>query len=82
MMALEKKTMQEVELAKEQKIMNTVAFRAAYYRENPQRFVEEVLDIHLKLFQKILLWAMMHYNYIMYIAARGQGELYSTLLGE
>ena len=48
------KTQREIEKDKEQKIMETVAWRAGYYRANPQRFVSEVLGIHLKLFQKIL----------------------------
>lgn len=66
-----KKSQAELERDKVQKTMDTVAWRCAYYRANPHRFVEEVLDIKLKLFQKILLYAMMHYNYIMYLAARG-----------
>jgi len=61
-----------------------VAWRASYYRENPHRFVSEVLfpdgTFKLKLFQKILLWAMMHYNFIMYLAARGQGKTMITAL--
>lgn len=77
-MAERKKTVREIALDKEQKIMQTVAWRAAYYRANPQRFVEEVLGIHLKLFQKILIWAMMQYHYFMFIAARGLGKTYLT----
>lgn len=68
-----KKSIQELEADKAQKIMEIVAWRAGFYRANPQRFVEEVLEIKLKLFQKILLYAMMHFDYIMYLAARGQG---------
>ena len=68
------KTQREIEKDKEQKIMETVAWRAGYYRANPQRFVSEVLGIHLKLFQKILIWAMMHFNFTMYLASRGQGR--------
>ena len=71
-----KKSVQEMAQDKEQKIMETVAWRAGYYRANPQRLVEEVLGIPLKLFQKILIWAMFFYNYIMYLAARGQGKTY------
>lgn len=71
-MDLSIKSVNEIAQDKEQKIMETVAWRAGYYRSNPQRFVEEVLGIHLKVFQKILLWAMMHYNYFMYLASRGQ----------
>lgn len=74
------KTQAELEKDKEQKIMETVAWRAAYYRNNPQRYVSEVLGITLKLFQKILLWCMMHYNFTMYLAARGQGKTYLTAL--
>ncbi len=66
-----KKTVKEIAQDKEQKIMETVAWRAGYYRANPQRFVSEVLGINLKWFQKILLWVMMEYNFIMYLAARG-----------
>ena len=74
------KTQREIERDKEQKIMETVAWRAGYYRANPQRFVSEVLGIHLKLFQKILIWAMMHFNFVMYLAARGQGKTFLTAL--
>lgn len=74
------KTQREIEKDKEHKIMETVAWRAGYYRANPQRFVSEVLGIHLKLFQKILIWAMMHFNFAMYLAARGQGKTYLTAL--
>lgn len=74
------KTQAELEKDKEQKIMETVAWRAAYYRNNPQRYISEVLGITLKLFQKILLWCMMHYNFTMYLAARGQGKTYLTAL--
>lgn len=69
----DKKTVQELAQDKERKIMNTIARKTAYYRNNPQRFVEEVLGIHLKLFQRILIWAMMQYHYFMFIAARGLG---------
>lgn len=68
-----KKTIKDIEQDKAQKIMNTVAFRAGYYRANPQRYVSEVLGIHLKWFQKIILYAMIVYNFTMYLAARGQG---------
>lgn len=75
-----KKSVQEIAQDKERKIMETVARKAGYFRKNPHRFCSEVLGIQLKLFQKILLWAMMHYNYIMYLAARGQGKTWLTAL--
>lgn len=75
-----KKSVQELAQDKERKTMETVARKAGYFRKNPHRFVKEVLGINLKLFQKILLWAMMNYNYIMYLAARGQGKTWLTAL--
>ena len=60
--------------------MEVVIKRAAYYRANPHRFVEELLGIHLKLFQKILLYAMMMYDYFYFIAARGLGKTYLVSL--
>ena len=75
-----KRTVKDIEQDKAQKIMNTVAFRAGYYRANPQRYVSEVLGIHLKWFQKIILYAMIVYNFTMYLAARGQGKTYLTAL--
>ena len=75
-----KKTVQELAQDKERKTMNIIAWKCAYFRSNPHRFVEEVLGIHLKLFQKILLWAMMQYNYFMFIAARGMSKTWLTAL--
>ena len=60
--------------------METVAWRAGYYRNNPHRYVIDVLGLALKWFQQILLWCMMHYNFVMYLAARGQGKTYLTAL--
>lgn len=74
------KTEREIENDKAQKIMETVAWRAAYYRENPQRFATDVLNVPLKLFQKILIYAMMHNYYFAYIASRSQGKTWLTAL--
>lgn len=74
------KTQTEIEKDKQQKIMETVAWRAGYYRNNPHRYVIDVLELSLKWFQQILLWCMMHYNFVMYLAARGQGKTYLTAL--
>ena len=70
----------ETEIAndKSEKIMDGVAAWCSFYRSNPQRFVKDYLNINLKLFQKILIYEMMHNNYIMYVAARGQGKTYLT----
>ena len=76
-MADDKLTMEQLEERKTQKTMRTVARRASYYRENPHRFAE-VLGFHLKLFQKILIYAMMHYDFFMFIAARSTGKTFLT----
>lgn len=74
------KTQTEIEKDKQQKIMETIAWKTGYYRANPHRYVSEVLGLSLKWFQQILLWCMMHYNFVMYLAARGQGKTYLTAL--
>ena len=74
------KTQAEIEKGKQQKIMEIVAWKAGYFRANPHRYVSEVLGLSLKWFQQILLWCMMHYNFVMYLAARGQGKTYLTAL--
>lgn len=54
------------------KTMQTVIERAAYYRANPHRFVKDYLGIDLRLFQMILI-VMMNFNTnFMYLASRGQ----------
>ena len=66
-----KKTDKEIANDKAERIMNGVATWCSYYRANPQRFCEDYLNIHLKLFQKILIYMMMWSNYFMYLASRG-----------
>lgn len=70
-----KKSEKELANEKSERIMNGIAVWCSFYRSNPQRFVKDYLNVNLKLFQKILLYEMMHNNYFMYIAARGQGGL-------
>lgn len=79
-MATQKKTEKEIANDKANRILEGVAIWAAFYRHNPQRFAKEYLNINLKLFQKILLYAMMLNNYFMYIAARGQGKTFLVAL--
>lgn len=63
----------EVVQEKADRLMNGVAYWAAFYRKNPQRFARDYLNVDLRLFQKILIYAMMINHYFVYIAARGQG---------
>ena len=59
---------------KENKILAGVESWAAFYRSNPHRFAEDYLNVHLRLFQKILLYMMNICHFLCYIAARGQGK--------
>lgn len=79
-MARNNKTDAEIRQDKTERIMNIIDERCGYYRANPQRFCEEFLNIHLKLFQKILIWVMMHYDAFYFIAARGIGKTYLVAL--
>ena len=72
-MAKSNKTDKQIHQDKTERMMNTIAERCAYYRANPQRFCEEFLNIQLKLFQKIIIWLMMHYDAFYWIACRGIG---------
>lgn len=67
----EKKTINDIYREKSERLMDGVAYWASYYRKNPQRFVEEYLNIKLKLFQKILIYMMMVSTNFMYLASRG-----------
>lgn len=69
-----KKTVKQIEQEKVDKAMEGVALWAGYYRWNLHRFAEEYLNIHLKLFQCILIMMMNVSNFFMYLAARGQGK--------
>lgn len=53
--------------------MKNIAIWIAFYRENPHRFVSDFLGIQLKPFQCILLWAMIHHHYFVFVASRGLG---------
>lgn len=66
------KSVQQIEKEATDRVMQTVAWRCAFYRANPQRFVKDYLGVKLKWFQAIILWSMFHFNYIMYLAARGR----------
>lgn len=74
-----KKSEKELANEKSERILNGVAAWCAYYRENPQRFVKEYLNIDLKRFQKFLIYAMMHNTHFMFWASRGLGK--SWLVG-
>ena len=58
-------------VSKSEKLMNGISTWASYYRLYPHVFVKDYFGVNLKLFQSIILYFMMHDNYVMYIAARG-----------
>ena len=71
-MATPKKyTLRELQEIREAKKMNAVARMTAFYRANPHRFAKDYLNINLRLFQKILIYMMMHCTNFMYTASRG-----------
>lgn len=76
----QKKTAKEVYESKVNRMMNGVAYWAAFYRLNIHRFCKDYLNVGLRLFQIILLFAMNTNNYICYVAARGQGKTWLTAL--
>lgn len=58
------------------KLLESVALWANYYRNNPHRFANEFLHLELKLFQKILLAMMNWSNIFVFIACRGIGKTF------
>lgn len=79
-MAKVKKSEKELEQERYEQIMEIVAWRTAFYRANPQRFAKELLNVNLKPFQSILLYAMMHNYFFAYIASRSQGKTFLAAL--
>ena len=69
-----RKSAAELDAEQTQRIMETVAERAAFYRANPHRLASEYLGLSLKLFQQIVLFMMNLSTNFMYLAARGQGR--------
>lgn len=76
----QKKSEKQLANEKSERIMQGVAYWAAFFRLNPHRFAKDYLNINLKLFQKILLYEMMCNNFSIYIASRGQGKSWLTAL--
>lgn len=79
-MSGQKKSEKQIANEKSRRIMEGVAYWAAFYRRNPQRFVKDYLNVTLKRFQKFLIFAMMHNNHFMFWAARSIGKTWLTAL--
>ncbi|HBJ1650336.1 TPA: hypothetical protein LA457_001331 [Clostridium botulinum] len=67
-------------ITKSDKLMNGVGLWTSWYRYFPHLFCKDFLNITLKPFQQILIYCMMHKNYFMYIASRGQGKSFLTAI--
>lgn len=59
-------------LTKSEKLMNGIGLWASFYRLFPHLFCRDYLNIILKPFQVLLLYAMFLNNHVIYIASRGQ----------
>lgn len=74
-------TDEEIKQSKTESLMSLIAERCAYYRSNPHRFAEDFIPgLKLRIFQKILLWAMFNNDNFYYVASRGQGKTYLVAL--
>ena len=73
MTSKKKLSLKEATQDKAQRIMNGVAAWTSFYTQNTHRSAKDFLNLRLKLFQIILLYAMNFNNYFMYLASRGQG---------
>ena len=60
------------------KFMEKVKKWTSFYRQFPFEFAEDYLGLQLKFFQKIILYLMFHFNFVMFIAARGLGKSWIT----
>ena len=61
---------------KSERVMNGINVWCSFYRANPHRFVKDYLNIHLRLFQQIILYMMNYSTNVIYTASRGQGKSY------
>lgn len=59
-------------------LRDKVKIWASYYRFFPHKFAKDYLKLSLKPFQQIIVFFMMHFNYLMYVASRGQGKTWLT----
>lgn len=76
-----KKTDKEILLSKSDRIMQGVDLWCGYWRDNPSRFIEFFIPgLHLRWFQKIILWAMAHNDMAYIIAARGLSKTYMVAM--
>ena len=69
-------SVKEIRQQKAEKHKAAISKLAAYYRANPHRFAKDYLNIDLRLFQKILIFAMNWATNFLLISARGLSKTY------
>jgi hypothetical protein len=67
-------------LSRYEKVKNGAALWGAYYRANPEKFVQDYLHIRLHRFQKLLLVMMFWSTTYTFIACRGIGKTYLSAI--
>jgi hypothetical protein len=58
--------------------MNGAAYWGSFYRNNPDKFVEQYLHIKLKLFQRIVICMMFWASTFVFSACRGIGKTFMS----
>lgn len=67
-------------VGKAERFTDKLKLYVGYWRANPHRACEELLNIRLKLFQKIMLCAMNDNNKTVMISCRGIGKTFLTAI--
>lgn len=62
------------------RVMNGAAYWVAFFRENPEKFVEAYMHIKLRLFQKILISMMFASTVFCFISSRGLGKSFLSAI--
>ena len=65
---------------KNHKVMEGAAYWAAFFRENPDEFVEQYLHVSLRLFQRILIVMMFASTVFVWIMSRGGGTSFLSAI--
>lgn len=67
-------------MTRREQIMEGAAYWGSYFRENPEKFIEQYLHIRLRRFQKILIIMMFWSTSFVFIACRGIGKTYLSAI--
>ncbi|MGL5191658.1 MAG: terminase large subunit domain-containing protein [Cetobacterium sp.] len=62
----------------QENLMEGVDIWTSFWRENPHRFCLDYLDINIKIFQQILIYAMDKNDNFCFLASRGLGKTFLT----